>query len=144
MNPHAIIVGHTGSGKSVLIKATEIFQTLISTSDDILILDPQNEFKEIVEKYGGSYFDLTPKSKIYINGFEVSDAVFYADKDTKEKFIATQTKYAKSLVAASQVLEKAAEDTGYTMDNVREAVHNKYPVYTGTRYRSQQGNKKDV
>ena len=30
---------------------------------------------------------------------------------------------AKSLVAASQVLEKAAEDTGYTMDNVREAVH---------------------
>lgn len=100
MNPHAIIVGHTGSGKSVLIKATEIFQTLISTSDDILILDPQNEFKEIVEKYGGSYFDLTPKSKIYINGFEVSDAVFYADKDTKEKFIATQTKYAKSLVAA--------------------------------------------
>lgn len=100
MNPHAIIVGHTGSGKSVLIKATEIFQTLISTSDDILILDPQNEFKEIVEKYGGSYFDLTPKSKIYINGFEVSDEVFYADKDTKEKFIATQTKYAKSLVAA--------------------------------------------
>ena len=84
----------------MLIKATEIFQTLISTSDDILILDPQNEFKEIVEKYGGSYFDLTPKSKIYINGFEVSDAVFYADKDTKEKFIATQTKYAKSLVAA--------------------------------------------
>ena len=59
--------------KSVLIKATEIFQTLISTSDDILILDPQNEFKEIVEKYGGSYFDLTPKSKIYINGFEVSE-----------------------------------------------------------------------
>ena len=68
----------------MLIKATEIFQTLISTSDDILILDPQNEFKEIVEKYGGSYFDLTPKSKIYINGFEVSDAVFYADKDTKD------------------------------------------------------------
>ncbi len=26
-------------------------------------------------------------------------------------------------MAASQVLEKAAEDTGYTMDNVREAVH---------------------
>lgn len=100
MNPHAIIVGHTGSGKSVLIKSTEIFQTLISTSDDILILDPQNEFKEIVEKYGGSYFDLTPKSKIYINGFEISNEVFHADQDTKERFIATQTKYAKSLVAA--------------------------------------------
>lgn len=122
MNPHAIIVGHTGSGKSVLIKATEIFQTLISTSDDILILDPQNEFKEIVEKYGGSYFDLTPKSKIYINGFEVSDAVFYADKDTKE-----------NLSLRRQSMQKPCG-----------SYHDKYPVYTGTRYRSQQGNKKDV
>ena len=81
MNPHAIIVGHTGSGKSVLIKATEIFQTLISTSDDILILDPQNEFKEIADK----------------------------------------------------VCKKPCG-----------SYHDKYPVYTGTRYRSQQGNKKDV
>ncbi len=123
MNPHAIIVGHTGSGKSVLIKATEIFQTLISTSDDILILDPQNEFKEIVEKYGGSYFDLTPKSKIYINGFEVSDAVFLSGQRYKRKIYRYTDKVCK-------------EPCG--------SYHDKYPVYTGTCYRSQPCNKKDV
>ena len=100
MNPHGIIIGHTGSGKSVLIKLTEILQTLIGTNDDILILDPQMEFREIVEKYGGIYFDLTPKSGIYLNGFEVYDDVFYGDSGTKERFIAAQTKYAKSLIAA--------------------------------------------
>ena len=100
MNPHGIIIGHTGSGKSFIIKLTEILQTLIATDDDILIIDPQQEFKEIVNSNGGIYFDLTPKSGIYLNGFEVSEEVFYADKDTKERFVATQTKYAKSLLAA--------------------------------------------
>ncbi|MBQ6392346.1 MAG: hypothetical protein IJH60_02435 [Eubacterium sp.] len=100
MNPHGIIIGHTGSGKSLLIKLTEILQTLIGTDDDILILDPQNEFRAIVLAFGGVFFDLTPKSGIYLNGFEVYDDVFYGDKATKEKFVASQTKYARSLLAA--------------------------------------------
>lgn len=100
MNPHGIIIGHSGSGKSVIIKATEILQTLLATDDDILILDPQNEFAGIVTDNGGSYFDLTPKSGIYLNGFEVSEEVFYAGHEVKEKFIASQVKYAKSLLAA--------------------------------------------
>ncbi len=100
MNPHGIIIGHTGSGKSVIIKATEILQTLLAADDDILILDPQNEFSGIVADNGGSYFDLTPKSGIYLNGFEVSEEVFYAGKEVKEKFTAVQVKYANSLLAA--------------------------------------------
>ncbi len=100
MNPHGIIIGHTGSGKSVIIKATEILQTLLAADDDILILDPQNEFSGIVADNGGSYFDLTPKSGIYLNGFEVSEEVFYSGKEVKEKFTAVQVKYANSLLAA--------------------------------------------
>ena len=34
-SPHGIIIGPTGSGKSYLIKETEITQTLLSTDDDI-------------------------------------------------------------------------------------------------------------
>ncbi|SOB72692.1 Helicase HerA, central domain [Anaerobutyricum hallii] len=100
MNPHGIIIGHTGSGKSVLVKMTEILQTLVSTDDDILIIDPQNEFEDIVKDNGGSYFDLTPKSRIYLNGFEVPEGVFYGSRDIRERFTATQAKYAKSLTAA--------------------------------------------
>ena len=100
MNPHGIIIGHTGSGKSLLIKLTEILQTLLGTRDDILILDPQLEFRAIVLAFGGIYFDLTPKSGIYLNGFEVYEDVFYGDKETRERFVATQTRYARSLLAA--------------------------------------------
>lgn len=100
-NPHGIIVGFSGSGKSMLIKLTELSQTLLSTNDDIMIIDPQNEFLEICSIYGGSYFDLTPKSGIYLNGFEVSQEVFDADIAVQKKFIATQTEYAKTLCAAT-------------------------------------------
>lgn len=100
-NPHGIIIGYSGTGKSMLIKLTELSQTLLATDDDIVILDPQNEFEAECKTRGGTYFDLTPKSGIYLNGFEVSDEVFYADEKTKRQFIAAQTEYAKSLCAAT-------------------------------------------
>ena len=55
MNPHGIIIGHTGSGKSLLIKLTEILQTLLGTNDDILILDPQNGVKRWRLKRSSTY-----------------------------------------------------------------------------------------
>lgn len=100
-NPHGIIVGFSGSGKSMLIKLTELSQTLLATDDDIMIIDPQNEFRDIVEKDNGSYFDLTPKSGIFLNGFEVSEEVFVSSVAVQKKFIAQQTEYAKTLCAAA-------------------------------------------
>lgn len=99
-NPHGIFVGLSGSGKSMLIKLTELSQTLLATDDDIMIIDPQNEFRDIVEKDKGSYFDLTPKSGIFLNGFEVSEEVFASSVAVQKKFIAQQTEYAKTLCAA--------------------------------------------
>ena len=99
-NPHGIIIGYSGSGKSFFIKLTEISQTLLGTDDDILILDPQNEFESICEDYGGVYFDLTPKSGIYLNGFEVSQEIFQGTQKVKNEFVARQSEYAKSLCQA--------------------------------------------
>ncbi len=100
-NPHGIIIGPSGCGKSMLIKLTELSQTLLATNDDIVIIDPQNEFADVCRMYGGSYFDLTPKSGVYLNGFEVSDEVFHAPQKVQRKFVANQTEYAKSLCAAT-------------------------------------------
>ena len=100
-NAHCIVVGYSGSGKSMYIKLTEFCQTLIMTDDDVYVIDPQNEFEEPIHNFNGSYFDLTPKSGIYLNGFEVTQEVFNADKLTKNKFIAKQTEYAKVLCAAT-------------------------------------------
>jgi hypothetical protein len=100
-NPHGIIIGFSGYGKSMIIKLTEISQTLLATSDDILVLDPQNEFMDIIGLYEGIYYDLTPKSGIYLNGFEVSQEVFNGTSKVRMQFVATQTEYAKTLCAAA-------------------------------------------
>ena len=99
MNPHIMYIGHTGSGKSYAMKSM-IEQALIGSNDDILVIDPQNEAYDIVSRYGGKYFDLTPKSGVYFNGFEVYEEVFWGDHNLKERFISTQTRYARSLLAA--------------------------------------------
>ena len=80
----------------MLIKMTEISQTLITTDDDVWIIDPQNEFSDIVEDYGGQFFDFTPKSDMHMNPFEIPVGVFEADYGTKQKFIAVQKDYANS------------------------------------------------
>lgn len=100
-NPHGIIIGFSGTGKSMYIKLTELSQTLVGTDDDIMIIDPQNEFEGICRQYHGAYFDLTPKSGMYLNGFEVSEEVFHAAPDVQQRFVAAQTEYAKSICAAA-------------------------------------------
>lgn len=98
-NPHGIFLGHTGHGKSAMEKLITA-QTMMNGDDDIILLDPQNECQEFVRAFDGRYFDLTPKSGVFLNGFEVYEDVFYGDLATKEKFIAVQTNYAKSLMPA--------------------------------------------
>lgn len=99
-NPHGMVVGHTGSGKSFMIKETEIAQTLLLTDDDVIILDPNNEFQDIIVECGGQYFDFTPKCNIYLNPFEIPDDVMKGDALARNKFIATKTEYAASFCTA--------------------------------------------
>jgi len=70
-NPHGIIIGHSGGGKSFLIKSTEIAQTLLSTDDDVTVIDPQNEMESICSLFHGQFLDLTPKSSIHVNPMEI-------------------------------------------------------------------------
>ncbi|MCP1110261.1 VirB4-like conjugal transfer ATPase, CD1110 family [Ohessyouella blattaphilus] len=93
--PHGIIVGHTGSGKSMTsIKMTEIAQTLLATDDDVMMIDPQDEMAYVCPKFGGQYLDFSPKGNLYMNGFEVPADVFFGDENTKSAFVTDMTTYA--------------------------------------------------
>ncbi|MDL2251016.1 hypothetical protein LJC51_10235 [Lachnospiraceae bacterium OttesenSCG-928-J05] len=94
-NPHGIIVGHTGSGKSMTsIKMTEIAQTLLATDDDVMMIDPQDEMALVCPQFGGQYLDFSPKGNLYMNGFEIPAEVFYGDENTKSAFVTDMTTYA--------------------------------------------------
>lgn len=87
MNPHAFIFGKTGSGKSMFVKS-EIGQVLFLTQDSVIILDPQNEYLDIVKNLGGQEIDFSAKTQIYMNPWEIPDVIpkefdldqFIADK----------------------------------------------------------------
>lgn len=74
-SPHGIIIGHSGGGKSFLIKSTEIAQTLLSTDDDVTVIDPQNEMDMICDIFHGQFLDLTPKSVIHVNPMEIPRSI---------------------------------------------------------------------
>lgn len=99
-NPHGMIVGHTGSGKGMLVRETELSQSLLRYDDDITVLDPQNEYEPFIQENGGEFFDLTPQSKMRFNPFEISEEVFDASKNVKDKFVADQVVFANSLISA--------------------------------------------
>lgn len=101
-SPHGIIIGHTGSGKSVFIKMTELLQSLLGMpNDDLTIIDPQNEYEETCLEMGGAYYDLTPKSNIHINAMEIPEEVFYSEEQKeREQFVADVTDWAISFCVA--------------------------------------------
>lgn len=129
-SPHGFIVGHTGSGKSILIKLTEISQALLSTDDDIVVLDPNNEQKDQITRLRGQYFDFTPQCQIHLNPFEVPEHVFKGDFVDRQKFIANQVEYAESFCSAAMtnILVNRVH-----MSYIGRAVRRMYEEYFGRK-----------
>lgn len=98
-NGNGIIIGHTGSGKSMILKLTEIGQTLLCTNDDIFMLDPQNEMEDVAALYGGQYFDLTSRTGVYLNPFEVPEDILYSDNvKRQQRFIGKKADFGIAFV----------------------------------------------
>lgn len=77
-NPNGLILGTSGSGKSFMAKR-EISNILLSTNDDIIISDPENEFSHLVKAFGGQVINISPNSKDYINIMDIN--LNYSDDD---------------------------------------------------------------
>ena len=64
MNPNGFIFGKSGSGKSFTGGKMEIGSVYLTTEDDIIILDPQNEYEDTCNAFCGTYINL---SSVHIN-----------------------------------------------------------------------------
>ncbi len=100
-NPHCIVIGFTGYGKSFYLKYADIAQPLIFTRDDIMLIDPNNEQQMFVQKVGGQFFDLTPQSEHHYNPFEVPEYVLHGDTLVRNRFVARKSEYAGRFALAS-------------------------------------------
>ena len=64
-NANEVIFGKTGSGKSYCIKL-DILRTLM-TGTDVIVIDPENEYKYLANAVGGSFFDISLSSSNLID-----------------------------------------------------------------------------
>lgn len=68
-NPHMVILARSGAGKSFTTKL-EVMRNLMM-GIDVFILDPENEYQNIAELYGGSFIPVSLKSEYGFNPFDL-------------------------------------------------------------------------
>jgi len=71
-NANQVIFGKTGSGKSYGIKL-DILRTLM-TGTDVIVIDPENEYKYLANAVDGSFFNISLSSSSHINPFDLPEA----------------------------------------------------------------------
>ncbi len=69
-NANSLILAKSGSGKSYLVKL-EILRSLMFDTE-VIILDPEGEYKTLCETVGGSYIDFSFDSSSKINPFDLA------------------------------------------------------------------------
>ena len=71
LNPHGFILGVSGSGKSFSMKEAITFIAL-STNDDIIIIDAEREYGDLIRALGGVVIEISPSSPHHINPLEIA------------------------------------------------------------------------
>jgi type IV secretory pathway VirB4 component len=72
-NANSVIFAKSGSGKSYFVKI-EILRSLLFGSE-IIVIDPENEYKKLCEALGGDYIDFSINSASRINPFDLPEAI---------------------------------------------------------------------
>lgn len=70
-NPNGLILGTPGSGKSFSAKR-EIANAFLTTTDDIIICDPEAEYYPLVNRFNGQVIKISPTSSQFINPLDIN------------------------------------------------------------------------
>ena len=84
LNPNAFVLGVPGSGKSFSVKELMAF-LMLSTKDDILVCDPENEYGAMAEKMGGSVIHIASGGKDHINPLDMVEGYSDGNNPVSEK-----------------------------------------------------------
>ena len=69
-NGNGFIFGTPGSGKSMSAKQ-EMLTVLLSSKDDVIVIDPEGEYYPMAEMLGGEVIRVAPGSNVHINPFDI-------------------------------------------------------------------------
>ena len=119
---NGLIFGQSGSGKSFLTKG-EIIPNLLDGNDDMIILDPENEYRIIAETFGGTIIDLETKSDFHLNPCDMS----MEWNDSKADPLVEKCDYMVGLVES--ILGRGRECNAYEVNAIHRACNKMYEPY---------------
>ncbi len=97
LNANGFVLGVPGSGKSVQVKL-EMIQAFLRTEDDIIVIDPQNEYRALAEHLGGQFIDFSARAGHHINPLD-TDLFELGMADSVRAFIQDKTELLISIFA---------------------------------------------
>lgn len=123
INGNGFIFGVPGAGKSMAAKQ-EMGSVYLNTSDDIIIIDPQNEYFDIARKFNGAIVNLSADTDTYINPFD------YAETSKLEEVIVEKTEAMQGIAEQSA----NAELNGKHKSIIDRCVRNLFQSITPEEY----------
>jgi type IV secretory pathway VirB4 component len=72
-NMNSVVLATSGAGKSFAVKLEIMRYMLMGV--DVIVIDPENEYKELIDKVGGSYVNIATSSQQFINPFDLPPAI---------------------------------------------------------------------
>lgn len=108
-----------GSGKSFSAKR-EIVQLILNTNDNIIVIDPENEYEPLAKRYHGSVVKIDSKNQIYLNPLDgnIHDSAFISEKADFIQTIMAQ-------ILEYQVLDPKQKSI---IDRTLRAMYNQYEI----------------
>lgn len=123
-NGNGFILGVTGGGKGMDAK-TEMMQVFLNTEDDIITIDPQNEYRDIAAYLNGQFIEFGSGSGHYINPL-ADDTREYMD--SARAFLMDKTELMLGIFSQITENEITAQDKSIIGRCVRE-------IYSGEKRR---------
>lgn len=95
VNPNGLVFGKPGYGKTFAVKR-EIIDVFLRTDDDIMIIDPEGEYKYFTRMLQGQVIELSVGSKYYINPLDI-DLELENEEDEEYDAISAKCSFVLSL-----------------------------------------------
>ena len=125
---NGLFFGQSGTGKSFITKG-EIIPNLLDMrngEDDMIILDPENEYRVVAEAFGGDIIDLDVKGDLHINPCDMN----MEWDNPKASPLTEKCDFMVGLVES--ILGKGRECNSYEVNAIHRACQKMYSDYVDT------------
>ena len=88
-NANTVVFAKSGAGKSYIVKLEALRSIVFGT--EVLIIDPEEEYKPVCEALGGNYIDFSTSSPSKINPFDLSGIAVEGENELGQKLLSLHT-----------------------------------------------------